>query len=317
VNPAGPPDPGAVATIFALPGSRPRLTGPVAQGYMGRIWRLETEAGRWAIKEANAPLDLGHARSATAFELAAVAAGVPMPLPVPGADGDPVQLVDGRELRCHTWVEMAELDTDLDPTQLGALLARLHGVDFDLPGSADPWYSAPVGAARWDELLAACRDRAPFADRLTALRDDLIAAEAVIRQAPSLRTCHRDLFADNVRASGDGLCVVDWENCGQADPAGELGMVLFEFTRTDPARTQELYRAYLDSGGPARVTGPETFGMVVAVLHHIGEIGIRGWLAADDAGDDAGRTLNLGRVQEFVDDPLTPALIEAMVDATR
>jgi len=314
--PAG-PDADAVAAAFGLPGHRPALYGPVARGYMGRIWRLDTDFGCWAVKESLAPLDREHARVTAGFESAAAAAGVPIPEPVPGNDGDPVRVVAGRELRCHRWVDLAELDTGLDPELLGDLLARLHRVEFDYPGSADRWYSAPVGSSTWDELIVGTARRAPFADRLAAMRDDLLAVEALIRPPAILQTCHRDLFADNVRAAGDGLCVFDWENCGEADPAGELGMVLFEFTREDPARTAALYRAYRLAGGPAEVTGPESFGMLIAVIHHIGEIGIRRWLASDAADDEAERDLNLGRVTEFLDEPLTVQLINDLADAAR
>jgi Ser/Thr protein kinase RdoA (MazF antagonist) len=318
----GAPAAAAVHAAFGLPGGRPTLHGPVARGYMGHIWRLDTDAGSWAVKESLAGLDREHARVAASFESAAAAAGVPLPEPVLAADGDPVRVVQGRELRCHRWVDLAELDTGLDPVLLGGMLAGLHRVPFDYPGSADPWYSAPVGTARWDELIDATH-RAPFGGRLREIRDDLLAAEALVRPPAALQTCHRDLFADNVRASGDGLCVVDWENCGEADPAGELGMVLFEYTRDDPARTSALYRAYRDAGGPARVTGPESLSMVTAVVHHIGEISIRRWLDADSADStdgadsEAERELNLGRVIEFLDEPITIELITDLVDAAR
>ena len=49
-----------------------------------------------------------------------------------------------------------------------------------------------------------------------------------------LQTCHRDLWADNVLPTADGgVCVIDWENSGPADPSQELGCVLFEFARGD------------------------------------------------------------------------------------
>jgi Ser/Thr protein kinase RdoA (MazF antagonist) len=283
---------------------------------MGRIWRLDTDAGSWAVKESLASLDRHHARATAAFECAAAAAGVPLPEPVLDDDGDPVQVVHGRELRCHGWVDLAEMDRALDPGLLGGVLAGLHCVPFDYPGSADPWYSAPVGTATWDELVTATR-QAPFGDRLGEVRDVLLEAEALIRAPATLQTCHRDLFADNVRAAGDGLCVFDWENCGEAEPAGELGMVLFEFTRDDPGRTAALYREYRDAGGPARITGPESFSMIIAVVHHIAEISIRRWLGADDADDDAERELNGGRVTEFLDEPITVELINDLVEAAR
>jgi hypothetical protein len=49
------------------------------------------------------------------------------------------------------------------------------------------------------------RSRAPFADELDALRPELVALEAYLGGPPrDLRTCHRDLWADNVRATTTG-----------------------------------------------------------------------------------------------------------------
>ena len=124
--------------------------------------------------------------------------------------------------------------------------------------------------------------------------------------------CHRDLWADNLRADADGTpVVIDWDNCGPAPMAGELAMVLVEFGST-PDRARDLYAAYVDAGGPARITGPSDFTMPIAVLHHIVEIGARQWLAASG---DLARRRAAGRVTEFTDDPLLLADVERLLDA--
>ena len=48
--------------------------------------------------------------------------------------------------------------------------------------------------------------RAPFAERLADYRDELVAIEALIAQPGTLRTCHRDLWADNLRATRKAGC---------------------------------------------------------------------------------------------------------------
>ena len=45
-------------------------------------------------------------------------------------------------------------------------------------------------------------------------------------------------------AAAGGVCVIDWENSGPADPRQELACVLFEFGRADPGRA----RAIVDAG---------------------------------------------------------------------
>ena len=62
------------------------------------------------------------------------------------------------------------------------------------------------------------------------MRDELVAPEVLLVPARELRTCHRDLWSDNLRATAQGgLSVIDWDNCGLSDPGQELAGVLFEF----------------------------------------------------------------------------------------
>ena len=119
-------------------------------------------------------------------------------------------------------MELYDPDASLDAVDVGRLIAGLHRVDFAGATGLDPWYTEPVGAARWSELVRVLRARqAPFADELDALIPELVAMETYL-DGPrgELRTCHRDLFADNVRRTrAGGLCVFDFDNAGLADPS--------------------------------------------------------------------------------------------------
>jgi hypothetical protein len=174
-----------------------------------------------------------------------------------------------------------------------------------------------VGAAAWDGLVAELEAaEAPFAAEMAALRDELVAAEAFIEPARDLRTCHRDLWADNIRATAaGGLCVIDWDNCGLADPGQELSGVLFEFWCADPDRARALDRAYRRADGPGRVDHRGSFSMTIAQLGHITEISCRSWL--DPAIPEDERRRQVGRVAECTDGPLTVAVIDAILDAVR
>ena len=59
-----------IATAFGL-GDALALTGPVARGEVGQVWRLETTRGAWAVKETFDPLEESEIAEAAAFQEAA------------------------------------------------------------------------------------------------------------------------------------------------------------------------------------------------------------------------------------------------------
>jgi Phosphotransferase enzyme family len=194
------------------------------------------------------------------------------------------------------------------------LVAALHRVDFEGAAGLHDWYTAPVGVERWDELLGELRvARAPFAEELASFRGELLALEGLLGHLGELRTCHRDLWADNLRSTPGGtLCVFDFENTGLMDPSQELATVLFEFSSWDPGRSRALLDAYVSAGGPGRVTQPGDFGMAIAQQGFIVDLGCRRWLAASTEED---RADNEAWVREFLDRPLTRDVIEQLLAA--
>jgi len=305
----------AILAAFDL-GSWGRLSdGPVASGRLGSIWRLDTERGSWAIKQVGDIPDEGLAGllDGAAFQEAALAAGVPTPPVRRTRTGEHIAECGGVRVRLHAWVDLCDPDVSLDPLDVGRLVAGLHRVDFAGAIGLDPWYTEPVGRARWRELVAVLQARhAPFADELDALVPELVAMEAYLGSPPrDLRTCHRDLWADNVRASRDGgLCVFDFDDAGLADPSQELAVVLVEYCTADPRRAGLIRGAYWEAGGPGRVERPTDFAMAIAQLAHILVKGCRRWLTATT---DAERSDNEGWVREFIDRPLTRTVIEALL----
>jgi aminoglycoside phosphotransferase (APT) family kinase protein len=228
-------------------GGAPRLSdGPVARGKQGLVWRLDTAEGGWAVKVPFGPRGEDEVRLATAFQEAACAAGVPAPRVRRTTEGHVFAAIEGGQARVYEWVDLLAPDPRLDPARVGAVVAAIHRVPGTELGPLDPWYHEPVGADRWDQLAALLAEAgAPFAGQLADLRDELVALESWIEPPQMLRTCHRDLWADNVLPTADGgVCVIDWENSGPADPSHELGCVLFEFSRSDPGRARALTRAY-------------------------------------------------------------------------
>jgi len=302
----------AVARAFGL-GDDARFTGRVERGEQGRVEQLLTSRGAFAVKTSFGEPDLDGEDAA--FQAAARAEGVPAPDVVRAAGGTWHADIGGLPVRVHEWVDLLPADRGIDPAEAGRVVAAIHRTPFAGNRPEDPWYTDPVGAAAWDRLvrdLAAAG--APFAAGVAGLRDDLVALEAHLAPVAVLRTCHRDLWAENLRRTrSGGLCVIDWENCGLADPGQEVAGVVFELGIRDRARGGEVYRSYREAGGPGMVRTRADFSMTIAQLGHILEIACRIWLDPDTS--EAERRHQERRVAEFVDDPLTVAVVDDLLAA--
>jgi Ser/Thr protein kinase RdoA (MazF antagonist) len=300
-----------VAVRFGL-GRDAVISGPVARGELGQVWCIDTSRGRWAVKEPFEAPSQADAADDVRYQEVVRETGVPMPAPVRTVDGDVVADVGSAVVRVYEWVDLEPVDRRVDPAAVGQLVASIHRVEHYGHSPVHWWYTDPVGAVRWNELvteLAAVG--APFAPQLAAQRDELVALEALLEAPANLQTCHRDLFADNIlRTAAGGLCVIDWENSGLADPTQELAVVLIEFACGDAARARQLYSAYIDGGGPGRLERPGQFSMAIAQLGHLGERACRLWL--DPTQDPARST---ARVEEFLGEPITRQFVHRLLDA--
>jgi aminoglycoside phosphotransferase (APT) family kinase protein len=147
------------------------------------------------------------------------------------------------------------------------------------------------------------------------LRDELVTLESWIEPPQAIQTCHRDLWADNVLPTADGgVCVIDWENSGPADPNQELACVLFEFGRSDQGRIRALADAYRSAGGPAAVNQRRHFSMLIAQLGHITEIAATDWLTPNPRSPQ--RADSEAWVNETLDEPHTREMLETILRVT-
>ncbi|WP_163544566.1 phosphotransferase [Occultella kanbiaonis] len=313
-------DAATIARRYRL-GPLTALTGPTATGMQGAVWRLSTTEGDFAVKVPVRRQDEHEMRASAAFADAAIAAGVFAPAAVRTIEGDLLtDLAEGRpaleptQVRVYDWVDLDEADPGIDPGAVGQLLGVLHRVGEPTTAPVDPWYTEIVGERAWAELARAALDgAAPFAVDLAAATASVSDLEKVVRPPSGLRICHRDLWGDNVRTTAGGrVCVIDWDNAGPADPAGELAMVLTEFATdgvgsVDAGRARRLLDGYLAAGGPARLHAPADFSMVLCVLGHILELHVRAWLR----GEHLARSV--AGVAEFLDRRVTARTIDELL----
>ena len=304
-----------IAGVFGLGPSAVLSAAPVARGKQGHVWRLDTADGSWAIKEPFFPTAEADIGQAARFQELAGAAGLPTPRIVRTTDGSVLAGIGQGQVRVYEWVDLLGPDILLDPVAVGRAVAAAHRVHSTDGDELDSWYCEPVGAARWDALITDLnRADAPFAGRLMAVRDELIALETWMTPPEALQVCHRDLWADNLLPTATGgVCVIDFENSGLADPSQELACVLYEFAGGRPDRAKLLYDAYRDSGGPGRVERPGHFTMLIAQLGHIGERACLDWLEPNVRSPD--RSDSAAWFAEFVDRPHHRVVLQEILDA--
>jgi len=288
----------------------------VASGEQGRVWRLDTDRGRFAVKELVARQTEAGAHADVAYQEAIRAqTDIIMPAPIRTRTGCVLADIDGDQVRAYTWLDLLTSDVMIDPASVGEIVAQIHGVRFEPAGPLDDWYTEPLGKELWLEFgRALTASGMPLADAVEREIPGLIALEAHIGPAESLQNCHRDLFADNILPIAEGgLSVIDWENCGLEEPGQELAMVLVEFGYDDPARVETLSGAYRDAGGIGTLRGRASFTMTIAVFGHFYEMAAREWL--DPHATDATRAHAVRRFEELLARPLTIDIIDGILDA--
>jgi tRNA A-37 threonylcarbamoyl transferase component Bud32 len=289
--------------------------GPTGRGEAGFVVRFTTSTGLWAVKQLIEPQVEDQVREDVDLVGAARDAGVPTPAMRTTRAGTVLLDVDGQQVRVSEWVDLRDVDPMLDPASVGAALAALHRTAFAGSRGEDPWFRAAVGASRWDELLLALTAAgAGFADDLAAMRDELVALEELLVDPHDPRTCHRDLFPENLRGTASGsVCIIDWDGHGLAGASQELAMVVWGFAGGRADRAREIVESYAASGGTGRVRSAGDFTMLIAALAHINERACTRWLDHDTGDPERDRMAAL--FGESVADPLTRRTIEELLDA--
>jgi Ser/Thr protein kinase RdoA (MazF antagonist) len=288
-----------------------------ARGEQGRVWRLDTDRGSYAVKELIVRQSELEAAQDVSYQEAVLASdGVRLPRPIRNAHGGTLTEHGPHQVRVYEWVDLLPVDRAQDPVLIGRIYAAIHQVRHAAAGLLIGWYTDPVGSVRWTELGERSEEqKAPFATPLADEIPFLIQLERLLTVPSDLHMCHRDLWSDNLPPDGSGgVCVIDWENCGLADPAQELPMALLDFCEGDHGRTATLYAAYLDAGGPARLQRRGDFTMVIAQFGHFWETAVESYLAPD--ASEAAKSHSLERIAELLESPLRLENIDAVLDWT-
>ncbi|MFI6602163.1 phosphotransferase enzyme family protein [Nonomuraea sp. NPDC050536] len=239
------------------------------RGALGRIWRVEIGAARYALKEIFfEPPTQALIEAELAFARRAAGAGVRMPGAHPAREGRYlVEMPDGTWARLYDWVDLRA--SGAEPEDVGALLARMHrcapalGREIE-GGTPARWYDRVPAEHEWAEAAESGAEWAPRLTERLATLPELCAAVTPVDPA-GLILCHRDLHPENVQADPSGaLVVLDWDNLGPAEPGRELGRALFDWFGDDLDGMRRMYQAYVCEGGPGRIATPADFSMMLA-----------------------------------------------------
>ncbi|MFE7559610.1 aminoglycoside phosphotransferase family protein [Kitasatospora sp. NPDC057500] len=249
-----------------------------ARGWDNQVWRLGDDLAvrmPWATADADALVRKEHAW------VPGLAAGLPLPVPVPQRIGEPSERFP-RPWIVTTWVPGTPADrapatrAGAAADGLAAFLSVLHRpAPEDAPagrnGRDGPLTDHPDGFAR---ILASAVELGlvPDPDAVRAVWEDAVAAPAWAGPAVWL---HADLHPANVLTGDGALCgVIDFGDLCTGDPACDLSAAWMLLPDGAVERFHRAYRPGTDEATRRRARGWAVLKSLSCLL--IGEAGVRG-----------------------------------------
>lgn len=253
------------------------LTEPtvVTGGLLHRMWRLSTTRGDFAVKQLNAAIMKKpgiHDEYRLSEQVASMMAAhnIPALTALPNAQGDVFYTVDQMSLLIYKWIDGATLSTAAvdvaHARQVGAILARMHALQLELPASASLEWGY-FDDDDWDVLtFQASELELPWTHRVRAALPRLLAWTRAYEQAglslgQRVVMSHRDLDQKNVIWSDETTpWLIDWEAAGLINPTMELMSVALYWSgiATGPPIEDvfsSLVDGYVEAGGIILDTG--------------------------------------------------------------
>lgn len=276
---------GQISEGFGL--APPRRMVWAADGAMGRVWRLETESGSFAVKESLRPEDQVSFERQVDFAASVSEqvrrAGVDVPQVVRTRTGSLMLRVEKGQsdepmcVRVATWIDgRAGVDTSRAAGWLGSTLASVETLaDPPTVPPGDPWLEAWFTQVPTPEQWAALVQQgsrlgvewAPtLTHHLPAFAD--LRALVVPPRPEQLTVTHTDLQPKNVLTSRDGYALLDWDDVAQVSRDRILARAIADWHVDagviDTAAVHRTLAAYGEGGGTGTLRDVDAFGDLIA-----------------------------------------------------
>ncbi|MDN3027356.1 phosphotransferase [Streptomyces sp. S.PB5] len=310
-----------IAETYAL-GDGPWKITPVTRGALGQIWKLSGPRTSWAVKELLFGCDEDQVQREAALRDASEKLGISAPRLMPDRDGAHVSRLAGSHVKLYDWVDGTQADPT-DPELLrwcGRTLALLHRAGQGTTETLDDWYEKCPRETDWAGLYKKVRQAGvAWSDELGRFLDTRMREPArhVTRSGPDgVVISHLDMQPQNVLVGPAGPTLVDWDNAGPVAADRELARALFMWVggndfSADAARL--LVHAYRDAGGPARITGLDSFSMLFATALNF--VYVQAECAVDPDVTPAQREFASGKVVDTLATLPDPAAMARLTEA--
>jgi Ser/Thr protein kinase RdoA (MazF antagonist) len=253
-----------------------------ADGAMGRVWRLETDTGTYAVKESLRPEDpvrfLAQLEFAAAVSEHVRQAGIHVPEVLRTRTGSLTLTVhddqrrDARVARVATWITgTTAVDTSTAAAWLGTTLATIEAIpDPPAVPESDPWLEAwftrVPSPAQWMELVERAEQVGAQWSRLLVGHLPGFADLGALVGPPGgpLSVAHTDLQPKNVLTTHDGYALLDWDDVARAAPDRSLARAIADWHLhagvIDVEAVHRTLAAYRAGGGSGNMRHLDAFG---------------------------------------------------------
>jgi Ser/Thr protein kinase RdoA (MazF antagonist) len=244
----------------------------VSGGYLHRVFCIETDRGKFAVKALNPEIMqrptavMNYIRSEQISNIAAITVTA---LPAIKHNDNSLHKIDNQFYLVFNWVNGISLklgDIELNHCyKMAVILAAIHGIDYTclIDSSEDADHSERI--VDWNNYLKeGQRRKVAWADNLKEVIEKLYDWASRANQATKILQSskvisHGDLDSKNVLWSGDDTVVIDWESAGLRNPQQDLLETALYWSSSkhgniDQYKFKTFLRGYKDNSEKFRAT---------------------------------------------------------------